>query len=93
MPLREGAFSFTRMTLFPPLDKRNTRDKAKGLLGDFGEIIGELGVRCLSTLNREQDSKAIVSIWVHASPLKQKGCTSRYTIYYRTFMGNKTYSL
>ena len=37
-PLHEGAFSFTRRTLFPPQDKRNTRDKAKGLLGDFGEI-------------------------------------------------------
>ena len=36
-PLREGAFPFTRRTLFPPLDKRNTRDKAKGLLGHFGE--------------------------------------------------------
>ena len=35
--LREGAFSFTRRTLFPPLDKRNTRDKAKGLLDHFGE--------------------------------------------------------
>ena len=31
IPLREGAFFFTRRTLFPPLDKRNTRDKAKGL--------------------------------------------------------------
>ena len=30
-PLREGAFFFARRTLFPPLDKRNTRDKAKGL--------------------------------------------------------------
>ena len=30
-PLQEGAFFFTRRTLFPPLDKRNTRDKAKGL--------------------------------------------------------------
>ena len=30
-PLREGAFFFTRRTLSPPLDKRNTRDKAKGL--------------------------------------------------------------
>ena len=30
-PLREGAFPFTRRTLFPPLDKRNIRDKAKGL--------------------------------------------------------------
>ena len=37
-PLREGAFFFTRMTLFPPLDKRNTRDKTKGLLGHFGEV-------------------------------------------------------
>ena len=36
-PLREGAFFFTRMTLFPPLDKRNTCDKAKGLLDLFGE--------------------------------------------------------
>ena len=30
-PLRESAFFFTRRTLSPPLDKRNTRDKAKGL--------------------------------------------------------------
>ena len=44
-PLREGAFLFTRMTLFPPLDKRNTRDKASE------RYIGELGVRYLSTIN------------------------------------------
>ena len=31
IPLREGAFFFTRIALFPPLDERNTRDKAKGL--------------------------------------------------------------
>ena len=37
-PLREGAFFFTRTMLFPPLDKRNTRDKAKGLLDLFGEV-------------------------------------------------------
>ena len=37
-PLREDAFFFTRMILFPPLDKRNTRDKAKGLLDNFGEV-------------------------------------------------------
>ena len=30
-PLREGAFFFTRTTLLPPLNKRNTRDEAKGL--------------------------------------------------------------
>ena len=52
-PLREGAFSFARRTLFPPLDKRNTRDKAKGLRITSERHIGELGVRCLSTLNRE----------------------------------------
>ena len=37
-PLREGAFFFTRTMLFPPQDKRNTRDKAKGLLEHFEEI-------------------------------------------------------
>ena len=30
-PLREGAFLFARTMLFPPLDERNTRDKAQGL--------------------------------------------------------------
>ena len=30
IPLRVGAFFFTRRTLFPPLNKRNTRDKARG---------------------------------------------------------------
>jgi len=43
-PLREGAFFFTRRTLFPPLDKRNTRDKAKGLYINSEGRIGELGV-------------------------------------------------
>ena len=56
-PLREGAFFFTRMALFPPLDKRNTRDKAKGVRISSERHIGELGVRCLSTLNRGQDSR------------------------------------
>ena len=37
IPLREGAFSFTGTALFPPLDKRNTRDKAQGLPDHFGE--------------------------------------------------------
>ena len=36
-PLREGAFSFTGTALFPPLDKRNTRDKAQGLVYHLGE--------------------------------------------------------
>ena len=58
--LREGAFFFTRRALFPPLDKRNTRDKAKGLRLTSERRIGELGVRCLSRTNREQDSAATV---------------------------------
>ena len=36
-PLRGGAFIFTKMMLSPPLDKRTTRDKAKGLVYHFGE--------------------------------------------------------
>ena len=42
-PLREGAFSFTRRTLFSPLDKRNTRDKATGLRITSERYIGDLG--------------------------------------------------
>ena len=42
---------------FPPLDKRNTRDKAKGLRITTEGHSGELGVRHLSTLNRGQDSR------------------------------------
>ena len=58
IPLREGAFFFTRRTLFPPLNKRNTRDKAKGLCIASARYIGEeLGAQCLSTLNRGQDSR------------------------------------
>ena len=57
IPLREGAFFFTRIALFPPLDKRNTRDKAKGVRISSERHIGELGVRCLSTRNRVQDSR------------------------------------
>ncbi|KXB71121.1 hypothetical protein, partial [Porphyromonas somerae] len=50
-PLYESAFFFTRMTLSPLLDKRNTRDKAKGLCVTSERHIGELGVQYLSTLN------------------------------------------
>ncbi|KDU78728.1 hypothetical protein HMPREF1121_01147 [Porphyromonas sp. KLE 1280] len=50
--LREGDFFFTRRTLFPPLDKRNTRDEAKGLCISSERYIGELGVR-YSTLHRK----------------------------------------
>ena len=53
IPLREGAFFFTRRTLSPPLDKRNTRDKAKGLRITTEGHSGELDVRYLSPLNIE----------------------------------------
>ena len=39
--------------LFPPLDKRNIRDKAKGLRISSERHIGELDVRYLSPLNIE----------------------------------------
>ena len=37
IPLWEGTFSFTGTALLPPLDKRNTRDKAQGVRIAFGE--------------------------------------------------------
>ena len=43
--------------LSPPLDKRNTRDKAQGFRITSGRYIGELGVRCFSTINRGKDSR------------------------------------
>ena len=49
-PLREGAFSFAGIALFPPLDKRNIRDEVKGLRVTSERYIGELSVRRLSTL-------------------------------------------
>ena len=68
-PLWEGAFFSTRRTFFPPLDKRNTRDKAKGLRITSGRYIGELGVRCLSRINRGQDSAATVSYRSSSRPI------------------------
>ena len=53
-PLCEGAFFFTRRTLFPPLDKRNTRDKAKSLRIASERYIGELSARCLSIISRDR---------------------------------------
>ena len=40
-PLREGTFFFTRRMLFPPLDKMNTCDRAKGLRITSERHIGE----------------------------------------------------
>ena len=42
---------------FPPQDKRDTRDEAKGLRTTSERYIGELGVRHLSTINSGQDSR------------------------------------
>ena len=39
--LRDGAFFFMRRILFPPLDKRNTRDKAKDLCVSSERCVGE----------------------------------------------------
>ena len=49
------------MALFPPLNKRNIRDEVKGLRVTSERYIGELSVRCLSTIHRERDSAATVS--------------------------------
>ena len=54
--LREGAFFFTRRTLFPPLDKKTVCAKAKGVRIASERSIVELGVRCLSIINRGRDS-------------------------------------
>ena len=53
-PLREGAFFFARTILSLPLNKRNTRDKAKGLRITSERYIGELSVRCLSIISRDR---------------------------------------
>jgi len=41
--------------LIPPLNKRNTRDKAKGLCITSGRHIAGLGVRYLSALNLSRE--------------------------------------
>ena len=55
IPLRGGAFIFTRIALFPPLDKKNVCDKAKGLRITSVRYIVGLSVRCLSIINRGRD--------------------------------------
>ena len=50
-PLREGAFFFTRRTLFPPLDKRSIRDKAKSLRITSEVVYREAG-RAMSQQNK-----------------------------------------
>ena len=69
--LREGTFFFTKRTLFPPLDKRNTRDKAKDLCISSENYIRELGVRYLTTLNSGQDSRQQAQGAIYDRPLQQ----------------------
>ena len=61
--------------LFPPLDKRNTHDKAKGLCVSSERHIGELGTRYLSTLNRVKDSRQ--SLVRRDRPMKVLQCMLR----------------
>ncbi|KXB71247.1 hypothetical protein HMPREF3185_02054 [Porphyromonas somerae] len=54
----KALFSSQEGRFFPPLNKRNTRDKAKGLCITSERHIGELGMRHLSNLNnRGRDSQ------------------------------------
>ncbi len=69
--LREGTFFFTKRTLFPPLDKRNPPDKAKGLRTASERHLGELGVRCLSKINSGQDSRQQAHGAIYDRPLQQ----------------------
>ena len=65
-PLQEGAFFFARTMLFPSLDKRNMRDKAKGLCITSERSIGELGVRCLSTIKGAGPAAIVSSLSIEA---------------------------
>ena len=57
-PLREGAFFFARRALFPPLDKKNTRDKAKGLCISLERVYrGARRAMPLHSKNSGQDSR------------------------------------
>ena len=50
--------------LFLPLNKRNTRDKTRGLRISSERHIGKLGARCLSTIKAGADSRQQAPIWV-----------------------------
>ena len=54
---------------FPLLDKKNTRDKAKGLRITSERYIGELSVRFLSRINRGQDSLQQAYLGLHRDPI------------------------
>ena len=88
--LWDGAFFLTRTMLFPSQDKRNTRDKAKGLCVSSERHIGELGMRCLSTLNRVQDYRQ--SLIRRDRPMKTSRCMLRPPLRCGVrYMGQKKY--
>ena len=58
------------MAFFPPLDKRNTCDQAKGLCVTSERHIVGLGMRGLSTRNREQNSRQQAPIGSPADPYR-----------------------
>ena len=61
-PLREGAFCSMGTALFPPLDKKNVCDKAKGLRVTSERYIVGLSVRCLSIIKQRARLCVAVSI-------------------------------
>ena len=52
-----------------PLDKRNTRDKTRGLCITSERYIGGLSVRFLSRINRGQDSRRQAHLGLHHDPI------------------------
>ena len=72
IPLREDAFFFMEIALSLLLDKRNMRAEAKGLRITSERYIVGLGVRCLITINRGQDSRQQAHLDLHHDPVR--GC-------------------
>ena len=76
--LREGAFFFTRIALFPPLDKKNVCDKAKGLRITSERSIVGLSERCLSIINRGRDSRQEAPyMWLLLRACREGGALGR----------------
>ena len=64
--------------LFPPLDKRNPRDKAKGLCISSERYIGELVVRCLSTISRGRTlGNSLLYSYAMGKKSHQRACAKR----------------
>ena len=67
-----------RMALFLPLDKRSTRDKAKGLCITSERYIGELVVRCLNTISRGRTlGNSLLYGYAMVKKSHQRACAKR----------------